>query len=394
MAKPSSSRVNERRLHVAVVAVAGVLAVVMVGAAAWALTRPKPVGELPPGTLTQTERSQAATPASSSAGTVPTSANTPLPGTASGPVPQTPTNSGATISGRRIAFHIGNTLYIASEDAKTKTPMHIVGTNYALSPDGRTVAAIEKGKLVVAAVGQHLLASSPSTPGLTAEATPPVWMPDSSAVLFVRADQDGIARIWRLDRDSGAASEVRSGTGVAVSPNSRTIVTMPSEDAAAPVIAVSTTGGGSKTFKVPSGDPVDIAVSTDRVFVSTVSASGVSALWSLAYDGTKKKQIVGPDVAGSTSVTYGELMLSPDGTKLLFAADGDDGYSRLWTVPVAGGKATAISGLRDGYAIGWTRDGKGILFVQGNSFQGQTTSLWLSDLTGHHRKKLLDGAML
>jgi Tol biopolymer transport system component len=99
-------------------------------------------------------------------------------------------------------------------------------------------------------------------------------------------------------------------------------------------------------------------------------------------------------LAGSTSVTYGELMLSPDGTRLLFAADGDDGYSRLWTVPTAGGRATAISGRRDGYAIGWTKDGKGILFIEGNAFQGQSTSLWLSDLNGHNRKLLVAGATL
>ncbi len=37
-------------------------------------------------------------------------------------------------------------------------------------PTAASVAAIENGKLVVASVGQHLLASSPATPGLTAEA--------------------------------------------------------------------------------------------------------------------------------------------------------------------------------------------------------------------------------
>ena len=390
------SGVSERRLHAVVIAVAAALAVAMVGAAAWALTRPQPPGVVVPSTATRSESSQGALPATSSAGGVTTGTPSVQTGTPGGSTPPPSSHTGAASqqTWHRIAFHIGNTLYIASEDGKSKTPMHIVGVNYALSPDGRTVAAVEKGKLVVAAVGQHLLASSPSTPGLTAEASRPVWLPDSSAVLFIRASENGAPRVWSLDRASGAASEVSPGTGIAVSPNGRTIAALPTEDAAVPAITLTTAGGHSSSIKPPSGDPVAITLSNDRLFVSTLSASGSSALWSMAYDGSKKKLVVGSTLAENTSATYGEFMISPDGTKLLFAADGDDGYSRLWTVPVAGGKSTAISGLRDGYAIGWTRDGNGILYVEGNAFQGQTTSLWQSDLTGHRKRKLLEGATL
>lgn len=390
-------RTNEQRLHMAIVAVAAALAVVMVAAAGWALTRPGPPGALlldasaPAG-----HESQGATPTSSSAGVVATGSETPQPAKPAGTTERTPSNPATSTqsAGRRVAFHIGLTLYISSEDGKTKTPMHIVGTDYALSPDGRTVAAVEKGKLVVASVGQHLLASSPATPGLTAEAIPPVWMPDSSAVLFIRANASGLPRIWRLDRATGTATDLGSGAGIAISPNGHTIVALPTEDDAVPVVSLLTLGGARSTFRVPSGDPVAVAIGKSRVFVSTVSAAGISAVWSFGYDGSEQHKIVGFGAAGSASVTFGELMLSPDGTKLLFAADGDDGYSRLWTVPSTGGTSTAISGRRDGYALGWTRDGKGVLFIEGNAFQGQATSLWLSDLTGHRRKLLVAGATL
>ena len=390
-------RTSEQKLHMAVIAVAAVLALGMVGAAAWALTRPLPPGAFVPPPTAVVDTSTATAPATSPAGVTTTSPAAPATVSSSVVMPPPPSGVSTTVpsAGRRIAFHLGKTLYISSENGKFKTPMHVTGTNYALSPDGRSVAAIEDGKLMVASVGQHLLASSPATPGLTAEAVAPVWLPDSSAVLFVRADKDGTAHIWTLNRASGAASEFVQGAGVAVAPDSQTVAVLPTEDVTTPTISVSRlSGGAGTTFQVPSGEPVAIAIGRDRVFVSTVSAAGSSAIWSVTYDGKKKVKLVGDNPAGSSSVTYGELMLSPDGKKLLFAADGDDGYSRLWTVPTSGGTPTAISGRRDGYALGWSKDGKGIIFIEGNAFQGQTTSLWLSDLKGRHRTKLVEGATL
>lgn len=388
-------RTKEQRLHAAVVAVAALLAVVMVSAAAWALTRPQPPSSLPDRFGGEAGGSQSATATTMPPGGVPIGAPGSTPTGSAGVRTPAPSSGGPSTQpgSRRIAFHIGETLYIASEDGKSKTPMHVVGTNYTLSPDGRAVAAVEKGKLMVASVGDHLLASSPVTPGLTAEAVAPVWTPDSSAVLFIRANKEGMARVWKLDRGTGVVTEIGPGAGIAVSPDGSTLVALPTEDLDAPMISVTKFAGGNSTFRV-TGDPVAIAAGKDRVFVSTVSTSGVSAIWSIAYDGSKQRKIVGTEAAGSASVTYGELMLSPDGKKLLFAADGDDGYSRLWIAPVAGGKLTKLSGRRDGYAIAWKRDGTGVLFIEGNAFQGQATSLWQTDLTGNRRKMLLDGAML
>jgi Tol biopolymer transport system component len=285
-------------------------------------------------------------------------------------------------------------LYIAKENGRSITPMHVVGTNYALSPDGRTVAAVEEGKLVVATVGEHLLSSSPATPGLTAEALAPVWMPDSSAVYFVRVTADGMPRVWRFIRASGSATEVTKGSAVAISPDGRTIAVIRTEETAVPVIAVLKRGKAEVRVKSPEGDPVAIAMSKTRVFASCVTTSGAPTLWSLSYDGGNTRKLVKASAAGSSSVTYGELMPSPNGLKLLFAMDGDDGYSRLRLVPTAGGSLTKISRLRDGYALGWTKSGKSILLIEGNAFQGQLTALWRSDLKGQHRTTLVKGATL
>jgi hypothetical protein len=264
---------NESKLHIAIIAVAAVLAVVMVGAAAWSLTRPIPPGALLPVTPTPVgDSTQGATPATSSAGAAPTTGSSTTGSVGPFTKPDTPAGAATPTpaAGRRVVFHIGNTLYISSEDGKSKTPMHIVGTNYALSPDGRTVAAVEKGKLVVAKVGQHLLANSPTKPGLTAEAVAPVWMPSSSAVLFLSANPDGMARIWRYDLATGAAADLGPGAGLAISPDGQTMAVLPAEDAAVPVISVAKPGSVGTTFRVPSGDPVAITLGKDRVFVSSV----------------------------------------------------------------------------------------------------------------------------
>lgn len=384
---------KQQKLHTAIIAVAAVLAIGMVGAAAWVLTRPLPPGavlpQVPagtPGTGTVVATSQAGVVATTSVTSV-----TAVPTTSPGPSTQTTVTATA---GRRIAFHLGKTLYISSEDGKTKTPMHVVGTDYALSPDGTAVAAVEKGKLLVAEVGEHLLASSALKPGLTAEAVAPVWLPDGSAVLFLRADDNGIAKVWSYHRQSRTASVVAPGNGVAVSPDGRTIALLPVDDEEDPSVKVGPLTGGGKAMQFGGESPSALALGSDRVFVAVSSASGSAAIWSAKLDGSDKKKLVGGKLTGDVSTTFGEgaLMLSPDGKKLLFSADGDDGYSRLFIVPTTGGAPVAISGRRDEYAIGWSRDGKHILFISGNEFQDQSTALMISDMEGHNRVKLVTGA--
>ncbi len=387
-------RTREQKLHAAIVAAAAVLAAVMVGAAVWALTRPLPPGALPELPAPGTEASQAATPTTAAPGAV--ASQTPTAAV----VPTTPASTPATgttvvaPADRRIGFHLGSTLYLASEDGKNKTPMYLPGTDYALSPDGTTVAAIDKGKFMMAAVGTHLLSSSPSTPGLAAEAVRPVWTPDSSQALFVRADKSGEPHVWVFKRSSGTTTDLGPGSGAAVSPDGSHVALLPADDTSRSITILPLAGGSKTSVKLTSGDPVAIALGTKRLFVSTLSAAGNSSIWAFDYNGANKKRLVDSSVASDTAVTYGNLMLSPSGTKVLFSADGDDGYSRLWTVPAIGGKASKLSGRRDGYPLGWTRDGKYVLFIEGNAFQGQETALWRSDLTGTKRTKLVEGATL
>ncbi|NTU71319.1 MAG: hypothetical protein HGB10_05830 [Coriobacteriia bacterium] len=393
MTATRAPRDRERMLHIAAIAGAAVLALSMVGAAAWALTRPAPPGSLPAETTATADASATVATAAPVPGGAMVGTGGVVPGGSSAVT--TGTAPGAPLAAaHRIAFHIGTTLYVSDAAGKNKRPMHVVGTNYAVSPDGVTVAAVESGKLLIANVGEHLLATSALTPGLSAEAAPPVWAPDSSAAYVLRTDSDGVPSVWRVDRRTFSATRVRAGAGVAISPDGRTIVVLPNEDSTKRALSVQVSGGTWKSIPIGQGDPIALAASNSRIYASIVTTSGVPEIWSYAVEGTGKSRIVGASVVGSASVTFGEMIVSPDGSKLLFAADGDDGYSRLWLVPTAGGKSVALSGRRDGYAVSWTRDSAYVLFIDGNAFQGQTTSLMRCDLKGSRRTTLVGSATL
>jgi len=382
---------SEHRLHVAITIVAALLAVAMVAAAAWALTRPRPGATIRAAITPAEETSAAATATFSADATGSAGAVTTSSAGASTDETESPGSSATTKKPRyRLAYHNGSAFYVATEDAKSSAIVHVTSVSYALSPDGHSVAAVEGGKLLVTSVGQHTSASSPVLPGLPADNVVPVWMPDSSAVLFIRPDSAGVPYVWRFTLETSAAAQVCLGSGVAVSPDGHTIVAMPTGDSSALVVWTDT--GKARSVSVPSGDPVAVALGNDRLFVSTVSVAGDSGLWSLAMDGSDKRRLAYTGASDDMSATFGELLLSPDGSKLLYAADGDDGYSRLRVVPTAGGDPVKISGRRDGYAIRWSPGGKRIYFVEGNAYQGQATSLCYISPNGRGRTVLVAGA--
>ena len=388
---------NERRLHIAVIAVAAVVAVAMVAAAAWSLTRPRPVRELPTGTFTpaqETSASATTTGGIASRTSTPTQATSSSSESTHAQASQESTRGTVIIDAHKIAYRIARALFVANEDGTGARAAYGTSSAYALSPDGLNVASIEGGELAVVGVGRRPASKADLTPGTPAEDVTPVWTPDSSGVLFVRTDKQGVPSVWRYILSAGTSVRVGPGSGMAVSPDGGTTVALPIEATDSPVLAVWRSDGRAYAITVPSGDPVAVALANDRIYVSTMSSAGAAALWSLSLDGKQRKQLAGASSAGSTSATYGQLLLSPDGHRLLYTVESDDGYSRILVVPVGGGSPVAISKRRDGYPLKWTADGKHILFIEGNAYQGQTTALWRSDLTGHQRKELVKQANL
>jgi Tol biopolymer transport system component len=137
--------------------------------------------------------------------------------------------------------------------------------------------------------------------------------------------------------------------------------------------------------------PTAVATNGERVFVAVTDGDAGSAVLSMKPDGRDAKQVVGT-VPGTTRVVWGSVRPSPDGELLALAAQGDDGYSRTFIVSSGGGTPIALANRRDSYLHGWSAAGDRLFLIEGNTFQGETTSLVSVARNGTGRRILVPGA--
>lgn len=382
MTVPSTDDSAQRR-PVALIVAVSVTAIVVVGVLVWILTTRDARG---PAVLTYTpaEETTASSPATSSA------VASALAGEgASGTVTSGQSTDTATAAAGKIAFRLGRSLYVANTDGSGAVAMKNADTVYSLAPDGTALAVVRAGKLIIELVP----AGAAVVVGAT-ELVTPVWLSDSSALLFVRAGAQGVPQVWRVKRDGTGAALVSGGVAMAASPDGTKLALLGTEDEAQPAgITVLGPGRSKRAVTVAGGAPVAVAVSGDTLFVSTMSLSGVASIRRSTLDGSSSRELVGPMAGDGKGTAYGRLLLSPDGRSLAYTADGDDGYSRIWVVPVAGGSPRQVTSRRDGYLMSWSSDNRSVFFFEGNSFQGETSALWRADPDGSHRRMLVSGAV-
>ena len=379
---------RSRRVRAVLIVLAAVVASAAIGAAVWAVVRPNTPPVNPRSTFTPAEETSAgariATPSVGMVATSSLGASTPTPTAA------TPSPAGASAAIVKFAFHLGRTLYVANEDASRIVPVKVPEDVYRLSPDGTAVAVVRSGRIVLVTVASGAVRDVGPAVALT-----PVWTADSGTVLFVRSAGGGVRQVWRAPKGGSPATYVGPGEGMAVSPDGRTIALLPERGAASTsAVGVVRDGIAAAPLEVAGGSPIAVALSNERAFVSVMSPAGASAILSLKLDGTDSRRLVAPLQDADKAATFGRLMLSPGSARLGYTADGDDGYSRLWVVPAAGGNPVQIASRRDTYPLGWTGDGSAILFIEGNAFQGEQTALWRANPDGLGRKMLVGGARL
>lgn len=375
---PSESR---RRRQLALCALAAVLGVALIGGVLWWVFRPAP----------ETPRQAGIEPARETTAL-------PLPGVPSQEssettTPASPTSSvspgaGALQRAALIAFRVGETVYVADEDGSSPRKVTRLSDGpYALSPDGTSLAVVDGGRLSIVPVGGGKAVSVGE-----AEAAQPVWMPDSSAVLFVRLGGSTM-EIWRVAKSGARPERLTFGTEVAVSPDGGTLVarrdpTGGSMEMGAVYVSL---GGGEFSAVTVEGQPTGIAAANDAILVGLVGADGAARVVRMKPDGRDSKELLGAP-GGSVSSVWGEFSVSPDGSVLVAGAVGDDGYSRLSVVPIAGGKATTLNERRDAYARGWNASGSELFLIEGNYIQGESTTMYRLRPDGSKRQAVVTGA--
>ncbi|MBI5232473.1 MAG: hypothetical protein HY876_09960 [Coriobacteriales bacterium] len=292
----------------------------------------------------------------------------------------------------KIAFRLGKTIYVANEDGSEAEALSTSSEGfYAISPDWTKVAWVDKGthQLMIKAVD----GGEPFVAGNVADVRP-VWFADSSAVLFRRLDTaESLApQVLRVPADGGTSIVTGTGVLMAAGPEG-TLVIGPQATEGVAARRVEIIRNVTRTpFQAP-GNVSGIAAGKDSVLVAVHEPTDAVGIWEVSFDGGVVRRILKGLPAGQTG-SIANLTLSPSGKVLAFAAIGDDGYSRMFTMPVAGGTPKALSLRRDAYPLGWTSDGKSILFIEGNQVQGESTALLRVHPDGTSRFMIVSGAKL
>lgn len=294
----------------------------------------------------------------------------------------------------KVAFRLGASVYVANEDGSDAVAVARWGEGtYALSPDGQTLALIDGGalRLIDVATG------SVSKGGRADSTFAPVWAPNSATVHIGRraADPEDGRTLYAIARDGGDRESLGSGEGLAVSPDGRVLVVLePTDsDAAGGFVRVSVDGRAPDRLPVSGGVPTAVGAGGDRIFVALSDGARGTAVISLKSDGSDMRQVAGA-VPGQMPAFWSTLSTSPDGRTLALQADGDDGYRRSFITQISeeSGSLADLTHRRDGSLHNWNAAGDRLFLIEGNVFQGQSTSLVSVARDGTGRRDIVTGA--
>ena len=304
-------------------------------------------------------------------GAAPTSG---VDGSASGP------SAPARVAG--VAYRRQGWLCVAAEDGGGERRVITSDSGvFALSPDATTIAWVDDGERTLVLVD---VATSRTTVVGTAEQDRPSWAPDSSWLVYTAPG----SHVRRVARDGTGGTTLFSGSLPAVAIDGTAVVG--SAVTGGPGIVVWRSG---TTSRVGASAPVSgLACDGSRVFYGTAPAgSGAASLNAVGIDGRGGIVLAGTPTS-ARMIAVCDLRLSPDRARIAYAECGDDGYSRTFAVPVAGGKTAPFTARRDTYPLDWTADGSRLLFIEGNAFQGEAIAMLAAQPDGSSRARLVEGA--
>lgn len=278
-----------------------------------------------------------------------------------------------------VAYRRGGMLCVAAEDGRGERAVTPSAAGvFSLSPDGTKLAFVESGTGVLALA--DVASGAVTTVGAAAQDTPG-WAPDSAWLVYTAPGP----AVMRLVRDGGPAVQIFAGSMPSVSVADGTVV------AAAVTGELAVWKNGSLTLMPAAGTITGLATDGSTIWCGSLAPDGSPSLCAGSATGRDKRVVVASPQS-TRAVTFGDLLLSADGTRLVFAERGDDGYSRMFAVPAAGGEAVALSVRRDCYPLRWTADGVSVCFIEGNAFQGDPTALMRVTPLGGSRRLLVEGA--
>lgn len=291
-----------------------------------------------------------------------------------------------------LAFRLGKTLYVARADGSSPVPVGRYPEGpYALSPDGRTLAVVAEGTLLLIEVSGGRVAEvgpAAGTGALMGEC--PTWEPDSSHLLYSRRTPSG-SEVRRVRRDGAGDARLTEGGSPSVSPDGRVVAVVRSTRADGDGYAVAVDRGRFRAVGVGEGVVTAVAAGDDAVWFGVLDGEGASSIHRARLDGTRERRLSGSP-PGLPRAAWGTLRPSPDESRLAAVATGDDQVSRIHVIDTASGAVVPVSARRDAYFKGWSSDGRHLYAIEGNAYQGEPTALVRIGLDGSTRRTLVTGA--
>lgn len=282
-----------------------------------------------------------------------------------------------------VAYRFADKLGVVREDGAQPREVGVSAKGpYSLSPDGSTIAWVEdkdKSLYVLPVVGGQPVKVGPAQP------TAPVWTPDSGHVLYV-AGSASAPEVWQAAADGTVPERLAAGIRAAAGLRGEVVALLPGTEPKVTLIR----GTVDRPLSAPKGTR-DVAVGDGVIYYLVKTPVGGTEVYVARLDGGGAQKI-SSWVPGEKPADCGSLLLAPDGETLVYAEMGDDGYSRMYSVPSAGGTPKLLSTRRDGYPLRWTSDGGSVLFIEGNTLQGETSTLLRVRADGAGRIVVLSGA--
>lgn len=300
------------------------------------------------------------------------------PGGADG---QTP-GAAPAVASRRILYRRDDWLCVAALDGTAERRVADSASGvFSLSPDGNTIASVDADGLL----RLYDAASGRSVEVGPAERDRPAWAADSAWLVYTSPGQ----RVARVSRDGADRRTLFSGRLPVIGPDAATVYAAASTVQEPAVLA----WRGGDMERLPVGAPVTgLACSASRIYIgSAPDSTGASALSSRLLGGTGER-VEARSETTARGVSIGTLLVSPDGGWVAYAEQGDDGYSRVYAVPVAGGVPVQISGRRDSYPLQWLGADNTLLLAEGNPMQGEPVSIVSATVPGGVRRLIVEGA--
>ena len=290
-----------------------------------------------------------------------------------------------------LSYRLDGGLWVATCDAadpRNAAPEEGV-LAFEVSPDGRTLAIARRDGLELRDVrsGGSRRVTKVAAGGLS-------WSSDSRRLAFSSAGTSGDWEIRVVSSDGSGSKTLGTGALPKISPDGTRVAFMTGAmDAKKPLAVVSVTGGKPREV-TGTASTLDFDWADDKALVvlaGKLASSGTPASATVRRVTLEGKSTdLFSSAVTAPIVTWMYLHASPDGRSVLFAEVGDDGYSRAHVLG-PDKKLVVLGTRRDTYPVGWSADGK-VLFVEGNSFQGEETDLMCAKADGTARRVLVSGA--